>query len=143
MFEEKLEKTILNLKNVVWHEYVEMPYESINEIIQRVVETRNKKEFIQRLIFYHVTKNSVISIKEIISFLEKTKFFLLEKNKSYGDAALNPQKYFSNLEAKERLMVRIDDKINRLLLGKEYQGDDTVLDLIGYFIILDIVEPYI
>tara|TARA_R100000773_G_scaffold20214_1_gene18124 strand:- start:2170 stop:2430 length:261 start_codon:yes stop_codon:yes gene_type:complete len=62
--------------------------------------------------------------------------FLIEKNESYGNSAFEPVGIFSKGDAKENLKVRIDDKLNRLIQGKEYAGDDTILDLCGYLILL-------
>lgn len=69
---------------------------------------------------------------------DELKTFLLEKNKSYGNSALEPINIFSKATSVEQLAVRIDDKINRLKKGKEYPGDDTVKDLIGYLILYSI-----
>lgn len=62
--------------------------------------------------------------------------FLIEKNESYGNSAFEPVGIFSQGDAEENLKVRIDDKLNRLIKGKEYAGDDTVKDLCGYLILL-------
>jgi hypothetical protein len=64
---------------------------------------------------------------------------LLEKNKSYGDTANNPPKIFSKLNAVEGLCARIDDKLSRIQnRGVTDKTEDTVLDLIGYLILLKI-----
>ena len=60
---------------------------------------------------------------------------LKEKNKSYGDAALNPIRIFSKQNSSEQLKVRIDDKLSRLARGKEYPSDDTIFDLTGYLVL--------
>ena len=65
---------------------------------------------------------------------------LMKKNMAYGDSALNPIRIFSRCDAVEQLKVRIDDKINRMKKGSEYQGDDTIDDLIGYLILLKIAK---
>ena len=39
-------------------------------------------------------------------------------------------------EPKEQLFIRIDDKHNRIHKGKEYASEDTILDLIGYLVLL-------
>ena len=62
--------------------------------------------------------------------------FLIRKNESYGNSAFEPVGIFSQGSAEENLKVRIDDKLNRLIQGKEYAGDDTVKDLCGYLILL-------
>lgn len=76
----------------------------------------------------------------IIEACDDIKMFLLEKNRCYGNSALEPQNLLVNLSAKTRLLVRIEDKINRLIKGSEYQGDDTLYDLAGYVILLKACE---
>lgn len=60
---------------------------------------------------------------------------LVEKNRSYGNAALNPVNVFSKADRTEQIRVRIDDKLNRIRNGQSYPGDDDVDDLIGYLIL--------
>jgi hypothetical protein len=60
---------------------------------------------------------------------------LIEKNKSYGNSAIEPNKFFSKLNWEDRINVRIDDKINRIAKGSEFVGEDTEMDLIGYLIL--------
>lgn len=64
---------------------------------------------------------------------------LLEKNKAYGDTANNPPKIFSKLNAVEGLCARIDDKLSRIKnRGITDATEDTVSDLIGYLILLQV-----
>jgi hypothetical protein len=64
---------------------------------------------------------------------------LLRKNKAYGDSALNPVRVFSKVDSVEQIRVRIDDKLSRLQRGDAATNDeDTVLDLIGYLVLLRI-----
>lgn len=63
---------------------------------------------------------------------------LVAKNKSYGDAALNPVRIFSKAGTEEQLRVRIDDKLSRFARGSEYPGDNDIDDLIGYLLLLKI-----
>lgn len=65
---------------------------------------------------------------------------LIDKNTAYGNSALEPIRIFSKSSSIEQLHVRIDDKLSRLAKGSEYPGDDTILDLIGYLIILLIAK---
>jgi hypothetical protein len=60
---------------------------------------------------------------------------LLEKNKAYGNSIFEPMRIFSKLSTIEQIDVRIDDKLSRIARGHEYQGDDTIKDLIGYLIL--------
>lgn len=63
---------------------------------------------------------------------------LLEKNIAYGNSALEPIRVFSTASTSEQLLVRIDDKLNRLKNGVEYQDEDAIDDLIGYLILLKV-----
>ena len=65
---------------------------------------------------------------------------LIEKNISYGNSALDPIRVFSKADQKEQLYVRIDDKLNRLMKGTDYPGDNDIDDLIGYLILLKIAK---
>jgi len=61
---------------------------------------------------------------------------LIKKNSSYGSSYSHPINIFSKSDPKEQLNIRIDDKLNRIKKGKEYPSEDTILDLIGYLILL-------
>ena len=62
---------------------------------------------------------------------------LKEKNKAYGDSALNPLNVFSKLDATESLCSRLDDKIARIRnKGINDKTEDTIDDLIGYLLLL-------
>ena len=65
---------------------------------------------------------------------------LLEKNKRYGNSALEPLRVFSSASTDEQLRVRIDDKLNRIMnrLAQYPDDEDAEYDLIGYLILLRI-----
>ncbi len=65
---------------------------------------------------------------------------LIDKNRAYGDSALDPVRVFSKADAIEQIYVRIDDKLSRVKRGHEYPGDDTISDLIGYLVLLLIAK---
>lgn len=62
--------------------------------------------------------------------------FLLEKNVAYGNSIFEPVNILSKVDPLEQIKVRIDDKLSRLIRGKEYPGDDTLKDLAGYYILM-------
>lgn len=66
--------------------------------------------------------------------------FLVDKNNAYGNSALKPARVFARSSTKEQLYVRIDDKLNRIMNGHEYPGDDTIDDLLGYLVLLKVYE---
>jgi hypothetical protein len=80
------------------------------------------------------------SAKDIESVCESIKTMLLEKNKQYGNSALNPMRIFARgIDTVTQLRVRIDDKLSRLARGTDNQ-EDTELDLIGYLILLRVAR---
>jgi hypothetical protein len=73
--------------------------------------------------------------------LEEIRDLLIAKNQKYGNSALEPLGVFSQLSAKEGLLVRIDDKLKRIKNGSlEKDDEDVVNDLIGYLVLLKINE---
>jgi len=75
--------------------------------------------------------------KQIRELCDAMRDFLLEKNKRYGDAALQPAKIFSNLDAADSIKIRLDDKLNRIINNRhsEPRAND-VCDVIGYCFLL-------
>jgi hypothetical protein len=76
--------------------------------------------------------------KEIAATCDAIKALLLEKNRAYGDSALNPLRVFSRADAVEQIRVRIDDKLSRLSRGHALADeslDQTIDDLIGYLVL--------
>ena len=65
---------------------------------------------------------------------------LLEKNRKYGDSALNPCRIFSKADAVEQIKVRIDDKLKRLQNEQNDEDEDVVKDLVGYLVLLMIAK---
>ena len=76
--------------------------------------------------------------ERIAKVCDDIKQLLLEKNRKYGDSALNPIRIFSTADSTEQLKVRIDDKLNRLKNLQADESEDTITDLIGYLILLKI-----
>lgn len=62
---------------------------------------------------------------------------LVSKNRAYGDSALNPVNIFSSGNAVDSLCARLDDKLMRIKnRGINDETEDTVVDIIGYLILL-------
>ena len=77
------------------------------------------------------------SIKVICKKVEE---LLISKNRKYGDSAINPVRVMSKASPVEQILVRIDDKLNRIKQGAGLLAtdEDVVMDLIGYFILLKV-----
>lgn len=80
------------------------------------------------------------SQKDIADVCDRVKNLLLEKNLKYGDSALNPIRIMSQASNVEQILVRIDDKLNRLKQGDNllFEDEDVIMDLIGYYVLLKI-----
>jgi hypothetical protein len=74
----------------------------------------------------------------ISNICDEIKEMLIEKNKSYGDSALDPIRIFSKANTDEQIKIRIDDKLSRISRGSEFYGDNDVDDLIGYLILFKV-----
>ena len=72
---------------------------------------------------------------DIAQVCEELEELLLEKNRKYGDSALNPVRIFSKANTLEQLKVRIDDKLSRLRNAADDEDEDPTTDLIGYLIL--------
>lgn len=85
-----------------------------------------------------ILKNDVEAaiMQECMEFAD----FLIKKNRAYGNSALNPCRIMSKADTLEQLYVRIDDKLNRLMNGSDYPGDNDIQDLIGYLILLQVAK---
>jgi hypothetical protein len=78
--------------------------------------------------------------KHIREVCEDMADLLIQKNNSYGNSALDPQRIFARASTKEQLYVRIDDKLNRIMRGHSYPGDNDIDDLLGYLILVKVYE---
>jgi hypothetical protein len=77
---------------------------------------------------------------DIKRICDSVRDLLLEKNRKYGDSALEPVRVMSKSTPVEQILVRIDDKLSRISRGTGLVGDDedVITDLIGYFVLLKI-----
>jgi hypothetical protein len=77
---------------------------------------------------------------EIVNVCSDIQKMLLEKNRKYGDSALNPSRVFSKANPEEQLKVRIDDKISRMQQQTTDDDEDVINDLIGYLVLLKVAR---
>lgn len=76
---------------------------------------------------------------QVSDVLIEIKELLISKNQKYGNSALEPLGVFSQLSAKDGLLIRIDDKLKRIKNGSLDRDDEDVInDLIGYLVLLKI-----
>ena len=65
---------------------------------------------------------------------------LVEKNRRYGDSALNPVRIFSSATAVEQIRVRLDDKLSRIARGSGDDDEDPYRDIRGYLLLLEVAR---
>lgn len=70
---------------------------------------------------------------------ENIKQMLIMKNMAYGNSFADPVRIFSKATPEEALLIRIDDKLSRIARGND-AGEDTILDLIGYLVLLRVLR---
>lgn len=69
--------------------------------------------------------------------------FLLEKNRRYGDSALNPFRIFSKSAAPTQIENRIDDKLSRISACDGALKKNDVCDLVGYLILYMVSQGWL
>ena len=79
---------------------------------------------------------------DIDIMFDNFKAFLLEKNKRYGDSAINPIQVFSNESAEEQIRARLDDKLRRIKNSDDLRKND-VADCFGYIALLMISRGWV
>lgn len=65
---------------------------------------------------------------------------LLEKNRKYGNSALEPVRLFSKADPVEQIRVRIDDKLSRMQSSQDDDTEDVETDLAGYLVLLKVAK---
>lgn len=75
--------------------------------------------------------------QKIVEVMEAMKNLLLYKNKKYGDSALNPKKIFYKGDSMNSILIRLDDKLGRVISNMEDKPRvNDVADIIGYSALL-------
>lgn len=71
----------------------------------------------------------------------RLKEFAILKNTNYGNSLYEPKRVFSKAAMIEGVLIRIDDKLNRIAkVGVDDQTEDSVDDIIIYLIHLNIMR---
>ena len=73
--------------------------------------------------------------ENIIAFTGAIRDLLLDKNQKYGDSALQPKRVFYKGDAVNSILIRLDDKIGRIMASHVPLIND-VADIIGYCTLL-------
>jgi hypothetical protein len=82
------------------------------------------------------------TIQKIDLLFNNFKEFLKEKNRRYGDSALNPIKIFSKVESDNQICIRLDDKLSRIANADKFRQND-ISDVFGYIALLLIEKDWL
>ena len=85
-----------------------------------------------------MTKTTSDKIQETLLSLNT---LLQEKNKRYGNAALNPLGIFNKNSATEGILIRLDDKLQRVKNSDILRKND-IADLMGYLTLLCVEKEW-
>jgi hypothetical protein len=77
---------------------------------------------------------------DICSVVDELKELLLQKNRKYGDSAINPVRVFSKSDPIEQIYVRLDDKLSRIRNQQDDEDEDVINDTIGYLVLLKVAR---
>lgn len=77
---------------------------------------------------------------EIENVCNSIRNLLIEKNRKYGNSALDPVRIFSKADRLEQLKVRIDDKLSRIRNAQSDEDEDVMDDLLGYLVLYKIAR---
>lgn len=90
-----------------------------------------------------ISNNNLSDIQQLIcDHCEMIKEMLLEKNRKYGNSAIEPKRIFSKADPIEQINVRIDDKLSRIQSGQIDEDEDPEFDLIGYLILKRVAKEW-
>lgn len=83
------------------------------------------------------TEKATDTQRKIIDVLDGMKQLLLYKNQKYGDSAINPKKVFYKGDSTNSILIRLDDKIGRVMSNPDDKPRvNDVADIIGYCTLL-------
>jgi hypothetical protein len=75
------------------------------------------------------------SQQAIADVCDRVKALLIEKNRKYGNSALDPVRVFSKASPEEQILVRMDDKLSRIRNRQNDDDEDPFVDLLGYLVL--------
>jgi len=113
--------------------------EALEEELKKPIDIQEFAKFAKT-----IDSNTQDKIKETFNSLKE---FLLEKNRRYGDSALEPLDIFNNVINNEPdmaikgMLIRLADKTKRIKNSKVLRKND-VVDQIGYWILICIKKGW-
>lgn len=152
--DEKLSNEDLYIKKILERRFIfskdlsliEKLYYEVDKLLNSFSTSSDKEKFaiiIIKMMILILTKkeNKTIDDLQIIIDLYNERVedilnHLLDKNRKYGNSALNPIRIVSSENTVEQLYIRIDDKLNRVINRQNDEDEDLPFDIAGYFILV-------
>jgi hypothetical protein len=104
----------------------------LKETQQHLEEFYKEFESLKKEDLMNVLDQLSIDRNAFTDFMEKQKNLNLVKNERYGNAAMSPVKIFNQSDASNSILVRLDDKMNRIIISGGVLRKNDICDLIGY-----------
>lgn len=79
--------------------------------------------------------------ERIVKTAQSLTTLLLEKNRRYGDSALQPAHIFNKEDAATSIYARLDDKLGRIANSTDVRKND-IADLMGYLVLLCVARGW-
>jgi len=109
---------------------IEASRENLKEVLDFLNGKTNKEE--------HTSIQVQWAIEQVT---ESLKELLLEKNKRYGNSALEPLEGIK-YTPEDGIKIRITDKLKRIINSKELRKND-IADMLGYMILLCVYKEWL
>lgn len=110
-----------------------VPPASVNDITMDAVTGMNLADLMSKSPWGDLPPTQ----QRIHEIMGAMKDLLLYKNQKYGDSAINPKKIFYKGDSTSSILIRLDDKIGRVMSNTaEKPRINDVCDIIGYCTLL-------
>ena len=110
-----------------------VPPASVNDITMDAVTGMNLADLMSKSPWGDLPPTQ----QKIHEIMGAMKDLLLYKNQKYGDSAINPKKIFYKGDSTNSILIRLDDKIGRIMSNTEEKPRiNDVCDIIGYCTLL-------
>ena len=110
-----------------------VPPASVNEVTMDIVSAMSLAEQLNKSPWGDLPPTQ----QKIHEILEAMTDLLLYKNQKYGDSAINPKKIFYKGDSTNSILIRLDDKLGRVMSNTEEKPRvNDVADIIGYCTLL-------
>ena len=110
-----------------------VPPASVNDVTMDTVTGMNLADLMSKSHWEDLPPTQ----QKIHEIMGAMKDLLLYKNQKYGDSAINPKKIFYKGDSTNSILIRLDDKIGRVMSNTEEKPRiNDVCDIIGYCTLL-------